>query len=62
MRSTGGRLLLAGPSLRDPSFYRTVVLNTAFDALPEANRVLGDSNDWASSMGQLSLDPPIARV
>jgi putative transcriptional regulator len=46
MRSLRGRLLLAGPSLRDPNFFRTVVLMLEHDAEGALGLVLNRPTDY----------------
>ena len=46
MRSTRGRLLLAGPNLRDPNFFRTVVLMLDHDAAGALGVVLNRPTDY----------------
>jgi putative transcriptional regulator len=46
MRSTRGRLLLAGPNLRDPNFFRAVVLMLDHDADGALGVVLNRPTDY----------------
>ncbi len=46
MRSLRGRLLVAGPTLRDPNFFRTVVLMLEHDAEGALGLVLNRPTDY----------------
>lgn len=67
MRSTRGRLLLAGPALLDPNFFRTVVLMLDHDDSGALGVVLNRPTDYpvASALpawASLASDPDVVFV